>query len=126
MSEHLIRLRGGWEFHMGESVRRLALPLTWPPGLVSRVRLVRPFNRPPIDLQSERLGLRLDDVRGLLAVRLNGRELARPAPGTSMLELPLDEPLPARNVLELDVAPETTVEPAAWGRIALVIRPRGG
>jgi hypothetical protein len=130
MPEHLIRLRGGWEWREPEAAsaaRRVTLPMTWPAGLTSRVRLIRSFQRPPIDPAHEALALRLESVSGLVAAWLNGRELARPNAGATALCLPLDDPLPPRNVLVLEVDPQvpshagTDAEP--WGTIALVIRP---
>jgi hypothetical protein len=56
-------------------------------------------------------------------------EIARPAPGTSELEVSLPDQLPARNLLVLDVnvAPSSAglgwLAPA-WGAIALVIAAR--
>jgi hypothetical protein len=129
MPEHLIRLRGGWEWRDpgAASARRVALPMTWPAGLTAHVRLVRSFQRPTIDPAREALALRLESVSGLVAVWLNGRELARPDAGTTALCLPLDDPMPPRNVLVLEVDPTTPgragADPEPWGEIALVIRP---
>jgi hypothetical protein len=122
MSEHLIRLRGGWEWHEpgADPSRRVTLPMTWPAGLSGRVRLVRSFHRPPFDPARETLAIGLESVAGLVLVRLNDRELAWPDAGVTALRLPLDDPLPPRNVLELEVEPPVVgVEP--WGTIALVI-----
>jgi hypothetical protein len=126
MSEHLIRLRGGWEWHApGDGpAQRVALPMIWPAGLTTHVRLLRSFQRPPLDPAREALALRLESISGLVVVRLNGRALAHPEPGVSALSLPLDDPLPPRNVLELEAGPLTeSAEP--WGTIALVITARG-
>jgi hypothetical protein len=135
MPEHLIRLRGGWLWLDPQagpdppgSGRRVTLPLTWPsladpPG---RVRLVRSFGPPPFDPARERLALRLERVGGLASAQLNGREIARPAPGTTALEIPLTGPLPRRNLLVLDVDPPGAGPTAGpWGVVALVIGPRG-
>jgi hypothetical protein len=129
MSEHFIRLRGGWEWHEpggGSADRRVTLPMIWPSRLTARVRLVRSFQRPPLDPAREALALRLESVAGLVAAWLNDHELARPDPGTTTLRLPLDAPLPSRNVLVLEVDPPPH-DPAAdepWGEIALVIAGR--
>jgi hypothetical protein len=111
MREHIIRLRGGW---------------IWGPWLI------RPFQAPPIDPRCESLGLRLDEVAGLVAVVLNGQELARPPSGTRALWLPLprDPPLPRRNRLVLEVEPPRrpiglSPNPGPWGAIALVVRFEG-
>jgi hypothetical protein len=127
MSEHIIRLRGGWLYHDpdGVSERRLTLPVAWTPGLTERVRLVRLFQRPAIDPGRESLALRLESIPGLVVVRLNGREQARPSARSGSLFLSLEEPLPSRNVLELEAEPPAGCsEP--WGVIALVITVREG
>jgi hypothetical protein len=126
MTEHLIRLRGGWEWHApgDDPERRVTLPMIWPTGLAARVHLRRSFQRPPLDPAREALALRLESITGLVVVRLNSRELVRPGPGVSVLCLPLDDPLPPRNVLDLEIdPPEAGAEP--WGTIALVISARG-
>src|SRR5690242_13464363 len=103
MPEHLIRLRGGWVCtEPGALVddpaltpgSRITLPVLWPEraGTQAAVRLVRSFNAPPLDCVRERLSLRMSAVGGLASVDLNGQELARPAPGTTALELPLPDP----------------------------------
>lgn len=89
---------------------------------------MRPFQAPPLDPARESLGFQLDDVPGLVVVELNGRELARPAPGTTSLWLPLvaEPPLPRRNLLVLEVEPPRQAggllpDPSPWGTVALVI-----
>ena len=134
MRNHIIRLRGGWYWEngpdqaAGRPERRVVLPLTWPAGVARRGRLVRPFQAPPLDPARESLGFQLDDVAGLVVVELNGRELARPAPGTTSLWLPLppEPPLPRRNLLALEVEPprragSLELDPSPWGTVALVI-----
>jgi hypothetical protein len=141
MSEHLIRLRGGWHWldpgpgtggadPLVQDVatgRPVTLPIRWPadPVVAGCVHLVRSFGPPPLNPADETLVLRLADVGGLVAVRLNGREIARPAPGTTALDIPLPAVLPRRNLLILDVNPPQP-DPARnpWGAIALVIRAR--
>jgi hypothetical protein len=130
ISEHRIRLRGGWECHPAsgddEPTRRVTLPFVWPADASRTVRLVRPFNRPPIDPARESLVLELDQVEGLAALLLNDRELARPPRGTSRVVISLDGPLPARNELVLEVEPPAVGNPGStWGMVALVIRPAG-
>jgi hypothetical protein len=138
MPEHQIRLRRGWRWLKdvsppgaiaAESGHEIALPATWPEraGAEARVRLVRLFTAPSIDPLRETLLLRLSAVAGLVSVQLNGQELARPAPGTTDVELPLRDPLPRRNRLVLDILPPGAGPfgggaPEAWGSIALVIR----
>jgi hypothetical protein len=125
--EHRIRLRGGWQWRVaGEAgpPRRVALPIAWPDDALGRVLLSRPFNRPPLDPSREALRLELEQVDGLVAVLLNDRDLARPPVGTARLVVPLDDPLPGRNVLVLEVAsPPAGRGGSGWGDIALVIGP---
>ncbi len=93
MSEHWIRLRGGWEFQEGvvpadpgtnpSNSGPLTLPIAWPETQVGPVRLIRRFGCPPIEPGLEIVTIRLDKVAGLLAVQLNGR----------VWEGPLDESL---------------------------------
>jgi hypothetical protein len=100
------------------------LPIVWPDDVPGRVLLSRPFNRPPLDRSREALRLELEDVAGLVAVVLNDRGLGRPPAGAGRLVIRLDDPLPARNVLVLEVAsPPVGREGSAWGNVALVIGP---
>jgi hypothetical protein len=140
MSEHRIRLRGGWNCLPDPSLVRdegeasgrdghavtLPHPGPWPVGPGGRVHLTRSFGPPRFDPASESLSLHLERVAGLLSVRLNGREIARPGRGTDALRLPIDDPLSRRNLLTLvlDVSGTGSV-PAPWGEIALVISTRG-
>jgi hypothetical protein len=134
MPEHLIRLRGGWlrldpqaipEAPAAGSARRVTLPMTWPIVPTGRARLARWFGLPTFDPVHEILALRLAHVGGLIAVQFNGREIARPSPGTTALEIPLNDPLPRRNLLVLDVdQTEARPESDPWGIVALIIAPR--
>jgi len=134
MPEHVIRLRGGWLWYdveppadaaAGGTGRRVALPIAWPePARAIRTAwLVRSFGAPPLEDPRQGVSLRLEQVGGLRSARLNGRELARPAPGTNSLEIALPGSLPPRNTLVLEVDPRGLEPgPEAWGLIALVIR----
>jgi hypothetical protein len=129
MSEHRIRLRGGWLLRetapQVATPRRITLPL---PGFASDaggIVLFRSFQRPPLDPARESLWLRLDDVPGLRSVALNNRRIALVPPGVSSLLVPLGDDLLARNELRLDVDPvasrDTSEPDAPWGEVALVI-----
>ena len=120
MPEHLIRLRGAWDWADPAGTRRLDLPTTWPPGLAGPLVLSRRFRRPRIDPDRESLAIRLADVPGLIVARLNGDEIARPDSGASTLEV-APGPLPDGNLLTLEVDPAGVGE-GPWGSIALVIR----
>ncbi len=129
MADHRIRLRGAWERHDPDAKtgRRVSLPLEREHAGAGHVRLIRPFNRPPLDPERERLLLEMEGIAGLVSVRLNQQEIARPEPGTEELTLTLDQPLPMRNVLSLEVEfrdeRDARLEHSRWGTIALVIRP---
>ena len=115
MSEHLIRFRGGWLRLDPDALPnltaippgpRVSLPITWPEEAGSGVvvRLVRSFGVPPLDPARESLALRLADVGGLVSAHLNGREIARPAPGTTA---PGGRPCPT-------AAPAATSSSSTW------------
>lgn len=126
MTEHPIRLRGGWELRepSGGHPERLTLPLVGFPRSTTPVRLYRSFHVPAVDPAREELWLRLEAVPGLAEVRFNGRALPRPHAGALVehLRLDLDAAVPATNelMLRVDVAPEPLDPP--WGIVALVIR----
>jgi hypothetical protein len=143
MPEHLIRLRGGWlcieqgglldlDAPASASGPTITLPILWGEQACpqAEVRLLRSFTAPSLNSSRERLSLRMSAVGGLVAVQLNGQELARPTPGTTALEILLRDPLPRRNRLVLEVGLDAAVAsrefPAqAWGSIALVISGQG-
>jgi hypothetical protein len=123
MAEHLIRLRRGWERlepEGGAARGWVTLPLSGFPGGVSRLRLARSFQTPPLDPLHETLWLRLDAVPGLVSVALNDREIARGPFPSSPLLLPLVGNLVARNRLILEVEPPPFGD-SPWGDVALVI-----
>lgn len=138
MSEHRIRLRGGWLWldpdvspDDSPTGRRVTLPIEWPGGPAGRVRLARSFGPPPMDPSRETLALHMARVGGLASARLNGAEIARPTPGTTAIEVPLPGPLPRRNLLVLEVDlgangdhPGPDQAPVPWGEVALIIGPR--
>jgi hypothetical protein len=123
MPDHVIRLRGGWDWDAGPT-RRVSLPIDdWPtPNCL--VRLVRRFQSPPIDPRDESLWLRLDAVPGLRSVHLNGGPLIDTANAGSAIETPLYDVLPAGNRLELLVETGEAVAGGSggWGLVALIVR----
>ena len=142
MSEHRIRLRGGWEARaidaMPWAVNRLTLPIRWDVDLPRRLRLTRRFQRPPLEdpsLPGSRqagqpdLRLLLEQVPGLIALELNGESPVCVWPEQTRYEIPLSR-LPQRNQLVLEVeTPRRDDRPGGeapeWGCIALVIRDAG-
>ncbi len=130
MPEHLIRLRGGWEWadldDRESRPTRITLPAHLHLSESRRLRLTRRFGRPPMDILTETLWLRLERVPGLKSIAINGAPVPLERLGASPLEVALRE-LADRNLVELDVnlpASETAghaIEPR-WGEIALVVR----
>ena len=132
MTEHCIRLRGGWECCPVDSsvsdTYRLTLPTRWGSDRPRRLRLTRRFNRPPLDADCW-IGLRLEQVAGIQALLLNGQPLACASPDESRYEIPLSS-LPDRNLLVLEIEPPQSTDSGGavspeWGAIALVIRTPG-
>ena len=133
MSEHRIRFRGGWELIPTEgdarAIRRLTLPVDWPPGIEGPIQLSRRFGRPPMDRALESARLELRGVPGLRSLRLNGLDLEPPPVGVRDWTVPLAEWLDARNILTLEVNPvllSPQETPGGWGWIALVIATKAG
>ena len=131
MPDHRIRLRGAWERLETSSDPppppcRVDLPVIWSPRDATRpFRLIRRFGHPTIDPARQRLVLELADVPGLRAVRLNGQPLDLTLKASvEPVRIELPAPLPARNLLEVEVVllgsgPAAFDQP--WGSIALVI-----
>ncbi len=131
MPDHLIHLRRAWTAHDadGHSLR-LDLP-TRTDHLRGISRLVRTFHGPPIDPPSESLLLRLSDVPGLSLVLLDGSALPLPGEDLRDIEFALATELAPRTMhrLELVLDPTrldvSTAPDRPWGRVGLLIRPRG-
>ena len=132
MSEHRIRLRGGWEAHAIDGipgvVERLTLPIRWEFDRPRRLRLTRRFQRPPLAVPSQ-LVLLLEHVPGIVALELNGESPVGVSPEQTRYEVPLDRLL-ERNQLVLEIATPCATDRAGgdapeWGSIALVIRTAG-
>ena len=132
MSEHRIRLRGGWEARaidpMLGAVDRLTLPIRWDLDRPRRMRLTRRFQRPPLEVPSH-LVLLLEHVPGIISLELNGESPVRVSPEQTRYEVPLGR-LPQRNQLVLEIETPRSNDWAGsdapeWGSIALVIRAAG-
>jgi hypothetical protein len=128
--EHVIRLRGGWEWIDLDAPhpepRRVALPLAGGLPAARRSRLTRRFGCPPIDANRESLWLRLEHVWGLLAIELNGELIGCEHNAGEGIRIPLSNPLP-RNKLVLvccaiDLPGSLRGDARCWGEIALVVR----
>jgi len=130
VSEHLIRLRKGWESIDLDSPDsrpvRITLPL--PAGWRStrRLRLTRRFGCPPLNPHTESLWLRLESVAGLAALRLNDRDLPLGQDSQGTIDIRLAELRPRNELaLELSGADAPAAPPGTsttWGEIALLIR----
>ena len=130
MPEHEIRFRAGWILagldETGERTREvISLPVDWAnfPARGGVVRIVRSFQRPPIDPEAESIGLRIADAPGVVALRLNDSPIAFEP---TALEADFDcalEPLAARrNVLEMEVDLAEASRLRSWGKVSLLIR----
>jgi hypothetical protein len=125
VTDHHIRLRGGWELidldQSGSSPVRVTLPLGSGGPHRRRVRLTRKFGRPPVDARTESIGLSLDHVPGLRGASLNGRPLAIQLPLVGGVEVAVDLPERSELVLEADLPADPPAGPP-WGEVALLIR----
>jgi len=131
VTEHRIRLRGGWgccAAGLPESAeQRVTLPIRFSPDGLGRIRLTRRFGRPPFDHDRQILILQLDQVAGIHCLLLNGQPIAGVSPDTLRYEIQLDHSRD-RNVLVLEIEPpppgvEAGGNSAEWGNVALVLRP---
>jgi hypothetical protein len=130
VTEHRIRLRGGWTCRAAGSPeceeRRLVLPVRWSCELPRRLVLIRRFGRPPVDEDRQIFLLQLDQVEGILSLVLNDRPIALTAGAACRYEIEVPA-LAERNVLVLEIElPEAGCDPGdnreEWGMIALVVR----
>jgi len=130
VTEHRIRLRGGWACRAAGSPecedRRLDLPVRWGSDQPRRLVLTRRFGRPPLDPGRQVLLIQMDQVEGIDSFVLNGQPIAPIATAACRYELEVPN-LAERNVLVLEIElPEAGPDPAArrgeWGLIALVVR----
>ena len=129
MTEHCIRLRGGWECSPldppASQAFRLTLPTHWDSARPQRLRLTRYFNRPPLHPKTQ-VWLRLEEVSGLHHLVINGQAEECVSPDESRYEILLPS-LRARNLLDLEIEtprsiPSAQAPTSGWGAIALVIR----
>ncbi len=131
MPEHLIRLRGPWEFRFptdpGIEPIRLPLPSDTLPVARDSMTILRQFGRPARGSASMACRLRCESMPGLLTVHLNGEPLiersAENALSTDPIEVPIPSPLRLRNRLELTVlgnAASFASPERPWGSVALV------
>lgn len=126
-SEHLIRLRGAWEFETnlgGEPItRRVDLPTVWPADVRSPFCLGRRFGAPRLDPARDEIFLRLEDVAGLRKAWLNDIPLDLSPATAGRISIAIGTGLNPRNLLVLEVDPsDWDQEPGGrWGTIALAI-----
>jgi hypothetical protein len=129
MTEHLIRLRGGWSFQLDDPARQqparsCTLPTTalesGPSGLILR----RSFHAPgPLD-PGERVSLRVANVPGVRRVILNDRVLVdETVDDVQPREFDVTAQMTGRCLLILEVREAGWTSPAdGWGHVALAIR----
>ena len=134
MPEHVIRLRAGWKLVRLDEAGlptqdRITLPMDWASlQIVGRfVRILRSFQRPPIDSEVESTWLRVADSPGILELKLNNESFAG---GSSVVQVALEMaigPLSARrNELEILVDLAEASKLPDWGKISLIIRSSPG
>jgi hypothetical protein len=130
LTEHRIRLRGGWTCRPAGSAeaeeRPLHLPVRWSCGGARRLVLTRRFGRPPLDRGRQILLLQMERVRGIRALVLNGQHIAPGAVENSRFEIEIPD-LADRNVLILEIelheqGPSGSGSSEEWGVIALIVR----
>lgn len=131
MSEHRIPLRRAWRLLRPRAGPPDATPIDLPSALLpgpgdGPFRLVRAFHAPRLDPDRESLSLRIDDLPGLVAARLDDAPLPWTPDEPGPVEIPLDGLVApgARATLALEVEPGPEAPAAPAGRVALVIRPR--
>lgn len=129
MPEHEIRFRAGWKLERldeaGKTIREMiALPLDWT-DVPARgvVRIVRSFQRPPVDPDTESVGLRISDAPGIVSLKLNGRPMSLVSNEfQNTLECVTESFAERRNTLEIEVDIAQASATKTWGKISLVIR----
>lgn len=126
MSEHWIRLRGGWIAERGDRVEEAGwwtLPLIRAPWPDAPRAVRRSFQTPPIDREREGLWLVIAAMPGIRSIRLNGDSILRDASGRPSHEIRLPNHPPRRCLLELELEEMVSgLEAGEWGQVALVIR----
>ena len=128
MTEHRIRLRGGWECSPIEApeseTSRLTLPTRWESGASRRLRLIRRFQQPALEPGSEMI-LHMDQVPGIRRLQIDGRCTPQISADQSQYEIALDRSKTRRKlVLEIETpaSDPSMTEPQDWGFISLIIR----
>jgi hypothetical protein len=104
---------------------RLTLPVRWGLRDPRRLILTRRFGRPRLE-QGSRVWLQMDQVKGVVALSLNGQSIFPVLPEITRYEIELPT-LTERNVLVLEIevrepGGEITGAGGEWGMIALVVR----
>jgi hypothetical protein len=127
MTEHIIRLRGGWTRALSETETRLSLPSHTLRPLASGFVLTRPFHAPRGLGPEETVLLRIDQAPGLERIRLDGLVIFEASGANDPpRELDVTAALTRHCVLVLEVGGGDWTAPAdGWGHVALVIRAEG-
>jgi hypothetical protein len=128
VTEHRIRLRGGWECipidGPASEAFRLTLPTRWEAEGPRRLRLIRRFSQPRTEAGTE-VVLQMEQVPGIRRLQIDGQSTPPGSPERSEFELALDGSA-ARHLLILEIETPIPDDPVTaapeWGVIALVIR----
>lgn len=128
MTEHRIRLRGGWECipldSSASEAYRLTLPTHWKSDGPRRLRLIRRFSQPFLEAGA-RAVLQMEQVPGICRLQLDGQSTPHGSPDRAEYEIALDGSA-ARHQLIMEIEPPTPDDPVTgaqeWGVVAVVIR----
>jgi hypothetical protein len=128
VTEHRIRLRGGWECISLDSptseAHRLTLPTRWKSDRPRRLRLIRWFN-PPSVAAGTQVVLQLSQVPGIRLLQLNGQPTPIRSSAGSEFEIALDGSGDRHQLIleiETPASDDSVIDASEWGVIALVIR----
>lgn len=131
MTEHIIKLRGGWSITgIGsdqEPEARLTLPSNSLRPRSAGYVLRRPFHAPRSLDPGESVWLRIQNVPGVCRIVLNDRVLHEgPIADRLPREFHVTADMTGRCLLTLELGGGEWIGPAeGWGHVALLIRARG-
>lgn len=122
---HVIRLRGGWTT-LDANREVLTLPIVdpLPNRSDSLLQIQRKFGKPSLKPNQESLRLVVENVPGLVALRLNGQDLVHDLDPLQQQQFRFPGPFHDRNTLELVADLRSWLDNPfrePWGVVALEI-----